>query len=744
MSLLWFVGWLWLFLISRCLGAIERDDVLRQFYPQRTSLKHETPLQVGNGNFAFNADITGLQTIRPFNILSGWGWHSSPRREPLAPSSKVKRKDNRVFEVFDCAYLHRGRLRPEYETWNATVEDDQQPLGWDRPPISQDDWESQNPHRINLGRIGLLWDGREILDWEIQAPNQTLNLSSGILNSMFSIYDVPIEVESVASPTMDTVAFDIRSGAFINGSLSIFLDFPYPKENFKFESPYMGDYSNPSRHQTTFEQWGQRVQITHQLDKTIYYANLQWLTERSMPNFTRVALNSHRYVLNLTDVISAQMSVRFSSHPDAMAASFDEIKSESNMWWSQYWNTGGFVDCTSTKDKRARELQRRIILSQYLMAVNAAGIDPPQESGLVNNGWSGKFQMDMAWWNLAHWERWSKWERIGSAIPLVYERFLQSSIQRAKQQGLKGARWGKLLDPSGKSSPGELNAEPIWQQPHPFYFAELEYNAFPTTRTLKKWHRVLEETAEFMASFARYNSTTKFYDLGPGLHTVSGDTEPKVTSNPTFELAYWRYGLHVAQKWYQRQNFKVPEHITKVYENLAPFPIANGSYIAYEGAQDMRHNTRLISNHASLAGIFGMLPPDPRLNLTIFQNTIANIYQTFFTGLSSPAPFTQPSPLSASSQASITPYGWNFPLLAMTAVRMGDSDRAINWLLHPAFEFDDAGMPSGLGKAPTPYFPSSGGLLMAVAMLADGWRELAGRKWPRDWVCESEAFVLGI
>ena len=53
-------------------------------------------------------------------------------------------------------------------------------------------------------------------------------------------------------------------------------------------------------------------------------------------------------------------------------------------------------------------------------------------------------------------------------------------------------------------------------------------------------------------------------------------------------------------------------------------------------------------------------------------------------------------------------------------------------------------MPTGGAKVPTPYFPASGGLLMAVAMLADGWREIPGRKWPRSWTCEAEGFVLGI
>lgn len=34
-------------------------------------------MQISNGNFAFGADITGLQTLLPFNTLSSWGWHNS-------------------------------------------------------------------------------------------------------------------------------------------------------------------------------------------------------------------------------------------------------------------------------------------------------------------------------------------------------------------------------------------------------------------------------------------------------------------------------------------------------------------------------------------------------------------------------------------------------------------------------------------------------------------------------------------
>lgn len=60
-------------------------------------------------------------------------------------------------------------------------------------------------------------------------------------------------------------------------------------------------------------------------------------------------------------------------------------------------------------------------------------------------------------------------------------------------------------------------------------------------------------------------------------------------------------------------------------------------------------------------------------------------------------------------------------MLAMSAARNGEAEMAIEWLLHPLFEFDDVGMPAGGVRVPTPYFPGAGGLLYAVAMMGQGW-----------------------
>lgn len=55
-----------------------REKIVSQYKVVRTSLidNETTPLQVGNGDFAFGVDNTGMQTFLPFNTMSSWAWHN--------------------------------------------------------------------------------------------------------------------------------------------------------------------------------------------------------------------------------------------------------------------------------------------------------------------------------------------------------------------------------------------------------------------------------------------------------------------------------------------------------------------------------------------------------------------------------------------------------------------------------------------------------------------------------------------
>ena len=490
----------------------------------------------------------------------------------------------------------------------------------------------------------------------------------------------------------------------------------------KFDAPFVGVWNATNRHRTTLQTTKAGAQIRHDLDATTYFTDISWAGSAWVSGplpFT------HRYILEQSSNSSTlEFAATFS--PDGAKngthSSFASAYYSSSTWWSQYWERGAFVDLTGTQGAgatKAIELQRRIILSQYLLAVNGAGQDVTQESGLTNNGWYGKFHMEMIHWHLAHWQRWGKWDLIERSVPGIYERFLPTSLERARNQGYKGARWGKMSDPTGRSAPGEINSLLIWQQPHPFMFAETEYQEFPTQKTLQKWDKILVETANFMVSYVFWNETHKVYDLGPPMYPVSENTNPNATRNPTFELAYWRFGLDVAAQWQQRLGRAVPTNWTHVAQNLAPLPVQNGTYVIYDSILKMWQTPAYTEDHPSMLGIYGWLPPPPSFNLTIMQNTVKQVYEKWN------LPYS---------------FGWDFPLLAMNAARMGDPTKAVEFLLHPSFEFDDAGYPVGGTRVPTPYFPSSSSLLLAVAMIAGGWPGMEGQQFPEGWEVIADGF----
>ncbi|OJJ99087.1 hypothetical protein ASPACDRAFT_1901628 [Aspergillus aculeatus ATCC 16872] len=677
---------------------IDRQNVIRRYNPVRTNLSTTTPMQVGNGDFAFGADITGLQTLLPFNILSSWCWCNDSL--PTIPG-QTEPSD---FTGMD--WWTHDRL-VNYDISNPA-----------EAAISQ--WLIANPHRVNLGRVGLLYQGANISVADVTRTVQTLDLYSGVLDSRFELHGTAVSVRTIADPVSDTVAVDVQSSLLVDGSLSVFFDYPLTTGTNKFEAPFVGNWSLVEEHTTRLKiETAREAVVEHTVGGTTYYNTIA----SEQGGDIRGPINeTHRYILQPTSK-GARFTFTTSYTPSIQAdkRSFATVEACSTQWWAQYWESGSFVDLTGSNSSDAAELQRRIILSQYLLAVNSAGHDPPQESGLQNNGWYGKFHLEMVFWHLGHWARWNKWEILSRSLG-VYERFLPSSIDRAKKQGYEGARLGKMSDPSGASAPGPQNALLIWQQPHPMYFAELEYRASPTLETLQKWDTILDELATWMVSYAWWNTTTQVYDLGPPMYPSSENTSPNSTYNPTFELAYWRFGLGIASDWKRRQGHEVPETWTHVRQNLASLPVVDNAYSICADLPDMWSESSYTSDHPSQIAVYGLLPPTTDVNVSVVSATMDRIAQTWNFSKS---------------------YGWDFPMLAMTAVRLGDIDEAVSYLLHPNFQFDDVGNPVGT-VVPTPYFPASSSLLLAVAMMAGGWDGNEGAHFPRRWKINVEGFIPGI
>src|SRR4029079_2049812 len=128
---------------------------------------------------------------------------------------------------------------------------------------------------------------------------------------------------------------------------------------------------------------------------------------------------------------------------------------ETLRYWSEFWTNGAAIDISRSKDLRADESERRIVLSQYQTAIQCSGSLPPQETGLTCNSWYGKFHLEMHWWHAAHFALWRRPIMLEKSLEW-YDRILPSAQERARQQGCAGARWAKMTAPDGRDSPSPI------------------------------------------------------------------------------------------------------------------------------------------------------------------------------------------------------------------------------------------------------------------------------------------------
>ena len=675
---------------------IDREAVVKRHRVCTTGTLLKSPAQVGNGKFAFGMDITGLQTFVPFNTLSDWSWHSFPLPEGM------RAEDYRPVAV----ETHGKKIA--YELRNP-----------DQPELSE--WLTKNPHRYNLGRIGfrlLQEDGTEAREIDLGNARQEIDLWTGVVYSRFELNRKEVKVRTVCHPDKDMIGVSIESELLNDGNMSIYLDFPYP--DGRYFKHYIGRYDTISGHTSTFEKLAPNsVRITRTMDDTHYYATLDWTGPAT---FSRESEKAHTFLLQPRHTSTFSFTCCFSPEPVAdVTEPVASIERKSAASWEKYWRSGAAVDLSGSKDPRWLELERRIVLSQYLMRANESGLFPPQESGLVNNGWFGRFHFEMIWWHGVHYGLWNRMECFDNYLN-VYKDFMPKALERAKSEGRSGARWPKCTGNFNREWPGSAHAYLIWHEPHPIYFAEMQYRQKPAPETLEKWKDVVLNTADYMADYLFYDKKTKQYVLGPPVVVVSENTDPLQTINPIFELGYFRYGLRTALEWADRLGLseKRTKKWKEVLSKMAPLPVADGVYTTYEGIPDMW--TKYTYEHPALTGVYGMLPGDG-VDLPTFKHTLEKVCKEWqFNRI----------------------WGWDFPMLAMAAARTGQPALAIDMLMHPSagFQFDEHGLATG---GPFPYFPSNGALLTAVAMMCGGWDGSEGEApgFPKDgsWTVRYEGFV---
>lgn len=684
-----------LFIFSCSNEKIDRQNLVNRHNVKNTSTDSLSTLTVGNGNFAFSVDITGMQTFPQeykngisLGTLSNRGWHSFPNKRHYTCSQVLK------------SYLVNGRT-VKYIHRYSTNEDSLK--------SKASEWLRENPHRLHLGLIGLeikKKDGSDIAINDIQNPQQNLDLWQGLIESYFEIEGVPVKIMTVCHPTKDLVSVHIESDLISMQRLKIIFRFPDPSAKWENEFKYV-EYNRYPCELITND--SKNYLIKRRIDTTLYYLDIHTRINSELKQRESQYILSSAEQSNVLDV-----SCLFSpviSHEKM--PEYSETKAASAENFENYWMRGGVVDFSGCTDSRASELERRVVLSQYLMKVNCSGNLPPQETGLTMNSWYGKFHLEMHWWHSAQFAFWNRTEILEKQMQF-YSNIKSQALERAKRQGYEGVRWPKMIGPDGIDSPSSVATYLIWQQPHPIWFAEAIYkNTENKKHILEKYKSIVFETADFMASFVVFDSTNHCYNLVPPLIPAQERFKAKTTVNPAFELAYWYWGLNTAIKWAERLNVPIPKKWIEVKNNLAPLPKQNNLYLFTEDAVDSYSNKRYLTDHPMVLGCLGMLQETKMVDREVMRNTFDSVY---------------------SSWVWKDTWGWDFPLAAMTAAELGYSDKAIdilfmdiptNTYLTNGHNYQDERLPI--------YLPGNGGLLTAIAKMCVKDQFPKNGKWNVKW-----------
>jgi hypothetical protein len=653
---------------------IDRKALLERNNPHVTAFDSLASLSVGNGEFAVTVDVTGLQTFpekyakgMPLGTQAQWGWHSFENPENYRFEETLKEYD----------FGHDGRKEPYSVQFN---EEGRQKAAAD--------WYRVNPHRLHLGILGLELDKNTDIE-DITDIHQTLVLEKGIIESRYQLNGQAVEVETCVHPRKDILAVKLHSPL----KPALKLRFPYPTGQHTDDAC---DWTQNDGHQTRIVMLMSNYAILMRtIDSAVYFVSLEWEGK------AKFAEKEKNYFTITPEEDSISITCSFTPfQPKEKNPDFDSVIAVSESDWHDFWYNGAAVDFSDCTDPRAKELERRVVLSQYLLAIQCSGSTPPQETGLTYNSWYGKFHLEMIWWHEAQFALWNRPQLLARTMDW-YEKAEPVARKIAERQGFKGIRWMKMTDPGGLEAPSKVGSFLIWQQPHYIYLAELLYRDTPTDSTLNKYYRWVQETAEFMYDFATYETGNDRFVLR-GIIPAQETLRAAETVNPPFELSYWHLGMSLAQEWRKRKGEKRVPEWDKLIEKLSPLAYDESNlYLAAETAPDTYKDIRFTSDHPAVLGALGILPESRLVHKDLMLNTLNWIWDNWNWNET---------------------WGWDYPMVAMAATRLGEPDKAIGALLMDkrtntylinGHNYQDARL--------RVYLPGNGGLLTAIAMMCAGW-----------------------
>jgi hypothetical protein len=632
--------------------------------------------------------------------MSDWGWHEFENTKGLTPQESEK--------AFDFGHGHQEVYAVEYK------KDE------DGRHKEATEYFRINPHRLNLGTIGLsLKDkqGQPLSLASLKAIRQEQKLWDGEIESTFRADGEQVEVSTGVHPDKDALYARIKSNLLRDQRATVTLRFSYPTGKHADDA---NDWTKAEKHQSVvISQDNHSALIRRTLDKTVYYVRLQWEGHATLQ-----VCDNHVFELTTTDDVLTFAAEYLNEAPaKAIAYEYDQYHKATLRHWNHWWKAGAIVDFSQCTALQAKELERRVVLSQYLTQINCANNMPPQETGLTYNSWFGRPHLEMTWWHVTDFALWNRPETVAQILRWYNDTAYPVARQIAERQGFKGVRWMKMTDPWAGEAPSNTGSFLIWQQPHYIYLAEEMYRAKPSAETLKTYGEQVEATAEFMADFVTFDKKTGRYQLR-GATAMQESITKDIAYNQPFELAYWQYGLAVAQQWRERQGKQRIALWDDIINKLSPLPEAGGIYTAgtplggtmiseafdpfdATGKPVQTFADKCRNDHPAVLGACGMLPSENTPYTLLYdkermKQTLNRVMQNWNWQ---------------------TTWGWDYGMIAMTAARLGDPETALKALLIDSQK--NTYLPNG-HNFQTPdrlriYLPGNGALLTAIAMMCAGW-----------------------
>ena len=429
-----------------------------------------TPL--GNGAFAFNVDVTGLQSLNAsypaydLNTLADWGWHTS-----FAGADALRAYN---LSDYNTTTPGGGARTVRYPTGgNASA--------------ASGAWLHNNPHRLPLAQVALCWQaggggggGEPLALADVVNATQTLDAWAGAVASASTLQGArpdqgatDVRVASTVHPAVDAlaarVALSWRAGAARPPPLALRLAFPYTTSGAADWSP-----AHDANHSTTvIADAPGRVTVLRAIDGDGYRVdcafNASWvLTHGDRPHVLLlspppsggpdastdlVCLFAPRGVAfpvgAATPWLAAKRAQTLALQASSASAfpSYADVAAAAAAAWAQYWGEGAFVDLAgATGAADALELERRVVRSLYLLRALEAGAEPPAETGLMLAGnWAGKHHGEMRFWHQAWAAYWGRAEDVLARSDAWYDDYFANATSVAAAQGYAGARWPKMI-----------------------------------------------------------------------------------------------------------------------------------------------------------------------------------------------------------------------------------------------------------------------------------------------------------